>query len=58
MFWESSSAKSRRFPWINLVFYRCDGALCKKRACTTPTGNWSARCASRQQQKETRDSLD
>ncbi|MBN3817609.1 hypothetical protein G3N57_13755 [Paraburkholderia sp. Se-20369] len=31
MFWESSSAKSRRFPWINLLFYRCSGALCKKR---------------------------
>jgi hypothetical protein len=30
MFWESSSAKSRRFPWINLAFYRGGGCLCKK----------------------------
>ncbi|WP_155640703.1 hypothetical protein [Burkholderia pseudomultivorans] len=32
MFGESSSAKSRRFPWINLAFYRGCGGLCKKAA--------------------------
>jgi hypothetical protein len=30
MFGESSSAKSRRFPWINLAFYRGCAGLCKK----------------------------
>ncbi|WP_277399091.1 hypothetical protein [Burkholderia sp. Ac-20344] len=30
MFGESSSAKSRRFPWINLAFYRGRAAMCKK----------------------------
>ncbi|WP_157645299.1 hypothetical protein [Burkholderia ubonensis] len=53
MFWESSSAKSRRFPWINLAFYRCDGGLCKKRAYIMPAGGQSTRGTSGPQQEKT-----
>ncbi|WP_157660760.1 hypothetical protein [Burkholderia ubonensis] len=53
MFWESSSAKSRRFPWINFAFYRCDGGLCKKRAYIMPAGGQATRGTSGPQQEKT-----